>query len=248
MSEYSGTDNLEVMAEAINYNQYLIDLVSRCAANSRGIVDFGAGIGTFAKEMKRNGYVVHCVEPDDKQRRLIEREGLSAYPFLDSIGSNSIEYLYSLNVLEHIGDDESALKKIYHSLRPGGRALLYVPAFEVLFSSMDKKVGHFRRYTKKELTKKLLNANFIIEKARYVDCAGFFASLLFRFVGDSSGKLNVKALIFYDRIIFPVSRLFDGLMQYFFGKNVWVLVSKPVTDKSLSVGNSESSPEYLEAK
>lgn len=228
MGQYSGSDNLEVMLSALNYNQYLLNLISRFVGNSSKIVDFGAGIGTFAKAMRNNGYPVNCIEPDKLQSKIIENQGISVIPLLGSIGQNRVDYLYSLNVLEHIEDDQSILKEIYLSLVPGGHALIYVPAFEILFSSMDRKVGHFRRYTKKDLTEKLIKANFIIKKARYVDCLGFFASLAFRFLGNRSGAIGIRSVYIYDRIIFPISRLFDRFFQYFLGKNVWVLAQKPV--------------------
>ena len=228
MSEYVGTDNLEVMTNALNYNKYLLGLVTSFTGKASNIVDFGAGIGTFANAMKQNGFPVHCIEPDSHQRKLIEHFGLTTDASLASISQHKIDYLYSLNVLEHIQNDKEILCQIYEALEPGGQVLIYVPAFQILFSSMDRKVGHFRRYSKKELIDKLTDAQFMVEKARYVDCAGFFVSILFRWIGDSSGKINVGSLIFYDRIIFPLSRLCDFFCQYFFGKNVWVLARKPV--------------------
>ena len=47
-NEYSGTENLEVMSEAINYNAYLTHLVFSHVKATDSILDFGAGIGTFS--------------------------------------------------------------------------------------------------------------------------------------------------------------------------------------------------------
>src|SRR5215475_3171635 len=52
-----------------------------------------------------------------------------------------------INVLEHIEDDETELKTIFNALAPGGRILIFVPALPFLMSSMDRGLGHFRRYT-----------------------------------------------------------------------------------------------------
>jgi len=227
IGQYSGFDNLEAMLLARNYNQYLLHLISRFVGNSRKIVDFGAGIGTFAMAMRNQGYSIDCIEPDELQRQIIESHGISAKPLLVSIDQNQVDYLYSLNVLEHIEDDQAILKEIYSSLVPGGYAFIYVPAFEILFSSMDRKVGHFRRYTKKDLIAKLQSTNFIIEKTQYVDSLGFIAALIFRFINNGSGGLNKRTLVFYDRVIFPISRLCDHLFHNLFGKNVWVLARKP---------------------
>ena len=228
MSNYSGFYNLEVMTEAVNYNRFLLGLVKRWAPHQQLIIDFGAGIGTFAKAMVSQGFDVHCIEPDDRQRKHIEDSGLAASASIDAMTPNSVDYLYSLNVLEHIEDDQAVLINIYRSLKPGGAAFFYVPAFNLLYSSMDKKVGHYRRYTKNELMQKLHLAQFDVREIRYVDSAGFFASLLYRLIGNPKGEINPRALITYDKFIFPLSRCCDVILQYVFGKNVWAFVQKPL--------------------
>ena len=64
MSEYTGTDNLEVMKKTKNYNQYLFDLIKSNTNRDANILDFGAGIGTFAHLMMKEKYNVSCVESD----------------------------------------------------------------------------------------------------------------------------------------------------------------------------------------
>lgn len=226
MCEYSGTDNLEVMAEAVNYNRFLLSLILSCAGRGDSIVDFGAGIGTFARELERQGYRVHCIEPDAAQARAIAVAGLPVSASLEEVDDESVDYLYSLNVLEHIEDDVAMLREWRRKLKPGGKLLVYVPAFQLLYSSMDRKVGHFRRYTRSDLVRKLHLEGFTVKTARYVDSMGFFAALLFRFTGNRSGDLNPRALVIYDRLIFPASKLCDRLFASSFGKNVAVVAQK----------------------
>ncbi|MGI9264633.1 MAG: class I SAM-dependent methyltransferase, partial [Gammaproteobacteria bacterium] len=116
---------------------------------------------------------------------------------------------------------------IYRILRPGGRLLLYVPAFNVLFSSMDRKVGHFRRYRRRQLVALAGAAGFTVEQGRYVDSLGFLAALLYRFVGGDSGDINRRSLAVYDRFVFPLSRLLDTILWPFAGKNLLVTAAKP---------------------
>ena len=214
------------MEEAVNYNKYLLSLVSSRAKKDETIIDFGAGLGTFARELAKNGYRVHCIEQDSRQTKSIIAAGLPVSRSLDDIDENTVDYLYTLNVLEHIEDDMEMLRRIYNKIRPGGKLLIYVPAFQVLFSSMDRKVGHYRRYTKKNLIKMLRRAKFDVEDAKYVDSLGFLASLYFRFAGNDSGSLNRKALIIYDRLIFPLSRFCDFCSAYSFGKNLVIFAKK----------------------
>ena len=226
MSEYSGTENLEVMVEAVNYNAFLVSLIRSEARAGDAVLDFGAGIGTFAKALASDGHQVQCIEPDQRQRERIQASGLPAYAALNGIADASVDLLYSLNVLEHIEDDVAVLRDWHDKVRPGGRVLIYVPAFQVLYSSMDKLVGHCRRYTRKELSEKVRLAGFEVMRNEYVDSAGFIASLLFKAFGSDSGVINRGALISYDRYAFPVSRLMDKVLKRWFGKNVFLIARR----------------------
>src|SRR5262245_18529388 len=136
------------MEEAINYNRFLGELARADAMPGRTIVDFGAGIGTFSPQLATSRFPVTCVEADARLRGGLENKGLPVRGSLDELPNGSVDYLYSLNVLEHIEDDAAIVHVWARKLRPGGRLLVYVPAFNILFSSMDRKVGHFRRYKK----------------------------------------------------------------------------------------------------
>ena len=76
--QYSGVDLLQALESAHNYNDYLIGLV-RQAANSRDLIDFGAGIGTFSKRLREAGYHVVCIEPDASQRAEVARPGFGGF-------------------------------------------------------------------------------------------------------------------------------------------------------------------------
>lgn len=78
----------------------------------------------------------------------------------------------SVNVFEHIADDILALRYIYELLQPGGKLALIVPAHKWLYGSMDRAIGHHRRYTKASMTKNLAAAGFCIQKQRYLNALG----------------------------------------------------------------------------
>lgn len=225
--EYSGRDNLDVMAEARHYNRYLTDLILHWFDKKSGpLVDFGAGGGTFAVQVAQAGFDVSCIETDPVLADRLRRRGLRVASGLDAVPEGSLAGIYSLNVLEHIEDDDATLALWHRKLAPGGRLLVYVPAFQVLFSSMDRKVGHHRRYRKAGLTDKIRRAGFSLDTVRYADSLGFLAALLYRLIDRGQGDINPRMLRIYDRWVFPVSRLLDFLCSPLFGKNVYACVVK----------------------
>jgi len=224
--KYSGTDNLEIMTEARNYNSFLSKLVNKYCDKGKNIVDFGAGIGTFSAPLNDGNKNVIAVEPDESQRQRLTSLGISNVPDINMIEDGWADVIYSINVLEHIEDDEAAIRSINSKLKPSGKAFIYVPAFQVIYSSMDKKVGHFRRYRRHDLTDKMTRAGMDILEAHYADSLGFIASLIFKYMGNDNGSLNKTSLILFDRFIFPISRILDLLTSTWFGKNL-IVVAKP---------------------
>ncbi len=223
MTDYHGTDNLEVMACAINYNAYLTDLVRAQIRSGDRVLDLGAGIGTFARRLASLGYHVDCVEPDRAQGASIAQLGLHNELSVEDYAPASFDFVYTLNVLEHIENDVAALQAIRSRLAPSGRLLIYVPALPFLFSSMDVKVGHERRYTADSLRKAALAAGFSVNFWRYADSLGVPATLVYKWFGSASGQINERALIAYDRLAFPVSLLIDRVVGRWMGKNLWML-------------------------
>jgi len=178
------------MADAVNYNRFLADLVLQNSGASPQAVDFGAGIGTIALMVRERGLDVICVETDAAQRDTLAASGVAALPDLDALPDGKMPYIYSLNVLEHIKDDQLVVEDLARKLSPGGRLFIYVPAFQTLFSSMDRKVGHFRRYRRTQLVQLIERAGLTVVRAEYVDSLGFLATLLYKLLGSNTGDLN----------------------------------------------------------
>jgi SAM-dependent methyltransferase len=226
---YQGVDNLDVMERAVRYNRFLVDCILRAATPARTAVDFGAGTGTLSVPARDRGLTVTCVESDPRLREILEGLGFEVRSDLRDLPDSSQEFIYSSNVLEHIEDDEGILSAMYSKVRPGGRVFIYVPAFNALYSTMDRKIGHYRRYHKSSLTRKAQRCGFTVERANYADSVGFFAALLYKFIGSRRGDISVRGVVLYDRLVFPVSRMLDKIgLSRLFGKNLMVTLRRPV--------------------
>lgn len=92
---------------------------------------------------------------------------------------------------------------------------------------MDEHVGHYRRYDKRLVRQILEDAGFRVNDVRYYDFAGYFISLLYKWMGKD-GRITKDSVVLYDRVIFPVSRLFDKLtLGHVIGKNVIAEAVRP---------------------
>lgn len=224
---YTGAENLEALDGADNYNGFLARLVLEYGADAGDSLDFGAGTGRFASMARDKGVTPVCVEPDTSLGERLVAAGFEVASDITERPERSVDYIYSLNVLEHIEDDRRALANLYACLRPGGTLLLYVPAFPALFSEMDRLVGHFRRYRKADLAAKMEQAGFQLRRAEYADSLGFPATFLYRKLGRDDGYLNPRSVWIYDRLIFPFSRVLDRVVSRWFGKNLIVVAVRP---------------------
>lgn len=229
-NSYTGRDNLEAMQEARRYNEHLLNLVRSILRPGDAVVDFGAGIGTFASMLAAEGHAIRCIEPDPEQASVIRGAGLPVHESVKDLPPAGADVIYSFNVLEHIEHDETVLAELFFALKPGGQIIVYVPAFPVLFTSMDRKVGHFRRYKRDDLRSKLEAAGFKPERVRYVDSVGFVATLLFRLMGNKDGRIDGHAVALYDRWLFPVSIVADRILSGVMGKNVMAIAIRPHHD------------------
>jgi SAM-dependent methyltransferase len=214
------------MEAAVNYNAFLQSLLSSELSRGDDILDFGAGCGTLATPLVAMGRRVVCVEPDSGLRTRLAAMGMETQASIADV-DEQFDVIYTFNVLEHIDDDHEAVLALSGRLKPGGKLLVYVPAFPALYSSLDRRVGHFRRYTKDGLVAVVRAAGFQIVRVNYCDSLGFLATLLFKLIGGSSGTINRSGLVAYDRLAFPLSRALDSVAGRWLGKNLYLVARRP---------------------
>ena len=238
-SNYSGVKeliNFEIGLK--NYNAHTTKLIfdnlsmNEIRDQRSEIMDFGAGTGTIAEKL-RDEYqlIVDCIEVDSGLIDVLKRKRFKVFSNLEKL-DYKYKYIYTSNVIEHIEDDLVVLKKLFETLEINGKLLIYVPAMQILFSSFDYRVGHFRRYQKKKLIKLVKEAGFSIEKCIYSDCLGFLAALIFKLKSKllKNSDISLRNLIFYDKIVYPISKTLDLLgLKYIIGKNI-LLVAKKVNN------------------
>lgn len=221
---YSGADALEALEAASNYNYFLRQIVLSRVRSSDSVLDFGAGTGDMASRILPYVSDLIAIEPDAELARVISGRGLKVADLAD-IPIESVDVVYSFNVLEHIQDDKEIAQRLVSRLRPGGTLILYVPAGPNLFSEFDKRIGHFRRYTRDLLNELVEGLELTQVDVRYHDPIGYWAAYLYKKF-DNSGQVSLSMIRFFDTVVFPLSKLMERLFRLGFGKNLSLVGKK----------------------
>ena len=220
MTSNKDTVALEIMSELKNYNDFVNKIMLKFIKTGP-VLDFGSGFGIFCKFLNTSGFQCHGLEIDKEALSQSKKNKIKTFTDL-----SEIDILYpvitSLNVLEHIDDDENAIKEITKKMEKDGLLILYVPASMKAWSQMDIDAGHYRRYEKKEILKKLENNNLKVVHFSFKDCAGWLILVIFRFL-KIKPIFNKKLLILYDKLFFPFLKYIDLIGGRFFGKNIFVV-------------------------
>lgn len=156
----------------------------RPPAATETLLDCGAGTGQFAEEMAARCRVLVLDDHEEALRML--RTRFRAEQILSLAGDQvplpaaSLEYVTALDVLEHVPDDAAVVRGFARLLKPGGLAVVTVPASMALWSDWDTALHHFRRYERAQLKALFAGDEWELVHANYTNTLVFPAVWLVR--------------------------------------------------------------------
>jgi len=152
---------------------YLTRLKAAAGPRPLRILDLGCGPGNTLRRLEPWGLTLGMDFSLDALAFARTRGAarvLSGDSMALPIASESVDCVIALDNLEHVEDDEKALREIRRVLRPGGAFLLTVPALMPLWRHHDAMYGHFRRYSKREFAERVRRAGLVGEEHRFFKC------------------------------------------------------------------------------
>jgi 2-polyprenyl-3-methyl-5-hydroxy-6-metoxy-1,4-benzoquinol methylase len=240
VDHFGAEDDLECLAASKNFFDWVLD---EFRPYLRGrVLEVGAGTGTITRRLVERypDLSVVALEPADNMFRSLEAyaaltERVSAHQQTLSdpgVVGDPFDVVLYMNVLEHVADDASELRLAADALRPGGALLVFGPALEGLYSALDHKAGHYRRYSLASLRRIVEAAGLQVISLRYFDLLGVVPYLLvYRWMHRA--EISSSSMWGYDRLIVPLSRLIQRIVKDPpVGKNVILIATKedPGTD------------------
>lgn len=198
------------------YNKWIWETVAPYVGQR--VLELGAGSGTMTRFLYGRELIVATDKETpyiDRLRNAFRRRPGVTVERLDldrddalALARYEFDTVVAINVLEHTDDDAAALRRAHDLLVPGGRIVVFVPAGPDLYGTLDRGVGHQRRYELEELVGKLQKAGFEVEHAIYQNRAARLAwwlnSRLFK-----RSALPVAQSKIFDRLV-PLMRMLDG--------------------------------------
>lgn len=200
-------ETLDDLSEAVHYNRWIYQLMKPYLG--KRVLEVGCGIGNMT-EYLAPGRSVLAVDNHEgylsaAQRRFQKNKNVSFRKVELTSGLSAVrqfkpDTIVCSNVLEHISDDRKFLRGCQALLPESGRLLIFVPALQGIYGSMDRTYGHYRRYSKPGLRQAVASAGFAVTYCRYLNLLGIFGWWL-------NGKvLKHKVvpkgqLLLYDKIV-----------------------------------------------
>ncbi len=230
MKDSYDKDTLESMSQAVWYNQWITGQFKKFLYGD--ILEIGCGVGNFTNQLLAFGKVSAIDINKDylkRTKKLIGSGGKVGFGDIEK-GSyffkknKKFDTIVFLNVLEHIQDDEAALNNLFNLLKKGGKLILIVPSQKFLYGEIDRSIGHFRRYEKTELIKKLRSIGFETIKSKKLNFLGaigwFIAGKILREKKIKKGNIKIFNLIA------PFILSLENLLEPILGISILVIAQR----------------------
>lgn len=154
-------------------------------SKSAKILEVGCSGGPLIKLLTLNGFTdLYGIDISEDAVNLCKETGLKNVAVMDCVktqfNDNEYDLVIASDVLEHIENDDSALAEWNRILKPNGKLIVFVPAFNFLWSMHDEMNHHHRRYSKLLIAQKLEKANFILDRISYWNFSLFFPTVIIR--------------------------------------------------------------------
>lgn len=231
--DFEGEENLRAIAEADKFNEWMYQqVVPHCTGK---ILEIGSGIGNISYFFDRDGMDIDLSDIREQYRSYLKKSfekravldmDIVADGFVEMHGDmlGTYDAVFALNVVEHIKDDKLAIENMIKLLKPGGKIIILVPAYQWLYNGFDVALEHFKRYTKSRLLGIFPTTGAKLIRSWYFNFAGIFGWFL---VGSvMKKKLIPESNMKLYNVLTPIFKIADKVVLNKMGLSVIALYQK----------------------
>lgn len=207
------------------------------------ILEVGCGTGGNLMMLKKYGDV-SAIEMDAKARSIAQAKASSnidirygccpsEVPF---VNEKQFDLICMFDVLEHIDKDVDTLSVLRSMLKPGGRLLITVPAYQWLFGYHDEFLHHKRRYSYSAIKNKVDKAGYSLERFSFFNTFLFpvvavvrIKEKLLRLNSYTGTKTPPKAINILLKLIFTTEKYILKFINMPFGVSIFCLIKPKET-------------------
>ncbi|HSC38316.1 MAG TPA: class I SAM-dependent methyltransferase [Chitinophagaceae bacterium] len=235
-TEQEAYNTLHAIRHAGKFNGWMFDAI-RPFIRGR-VLEAGSGIGNISSFLLQSYGEVWLSDYNEYYRELLGSK-FAGFPHLKGVLPidlaaeqldeacapffGTFDTIVATNVIEHIRDDEQAIRNCRKLLKPGGRLVILVPAWQGLFNGLDRAFGHYRRYTKQGMVS-VLGRQMNVVYSRYFNIAGiagwFFTGAILR-----KGTIPKAEMKIFDALV-PLFKVIDRLAGNTIGLSVIVVAEE----------------------
>ncbi len=153
-------------------NDCIVSMIKRFPFESSApIFDIGGGNGYVCAGLLDAGFKAVLIEPGQAGASNAKKRGVQTVVCATTdtarIATESLPAVGLFDVIEHMEDDVAFLGSIRKLMRPNGMLYATVPAYRMLWSHEDIIAGHYRRYSRKTISKALSSSGFQVVYASH---------------------------------------------------------------------------------
>ena len=157
------------------------------------IIDVGCASGALMQHLRKQGYTrLTGVDISKTAIDRVKKRGFHDAHVMDAaapqLPEETFDVVIASNILEHIEDEAQALSHWHTLLKPNGLLMVFVPAYQFLWSGHDIVNQHYRRYTRGQLLHGIKEAGFRVSRSSYWNFCILFPSLLIALIRRIDGK------------------------------------------------------------
>ena len=214
-------------------NMYRV-VCSAVPKRSKKVLDVGCGLGLLSIMLAKRGFhvtgidkSVHCIHLAKQNAKDIPGVEFSVLDVVHNRFPSGFNTVVLCSILEHVRDDQRLLEKVSCSLAPEGYIVILVPAYPSLYSVFDRAVHHYRRYSARDLVRKLRIEGFSIERLSYWNLVSIPIAIFSSLIGRNIYPSDFLGRGAFDILLDLWFRRVENKISFGIGLNLLVVGRKP---------------------